>query len=130
MVYRWRRTLDRREAGMAHGLLAGLRVVELASGLGAAYCGKLLADAGAEVISVEPPGGSSLRALPPFVHDVPGPDRGLPFIYTALGKRVETLDLGESAGRERLLDLLATADAFIEDTAPGNLTALGIAADA
>jgi crotonobetainyl-CoA:carnitine CoA-transferase CaiB-like acyl-CoA transferase len=48
---------------MARGLLSGLRVVELANGLGAAYCGKLLADAGAEVVAVEPPGGSRLRSF-------------------------------------------------------------------
>ncbi|HZQ37432.1 MAG TPA: CoA transferase, partial [Dehalococcoidia bacterium] len=90
---------------MAHGLLSGLRVVELANGPGTAYCGKLLADAGAELIALEPPGGSRLRALPPFVQDLPGSDRGLPFIYTSHGKRFETLDLGANAGRERLLDL-------------------------
>ncbi len=111
---------------MARGLLAGLRVIELANGLGAAYCGKLLADAGAEVIAVEPPGGSRLRALAPFVHGQPGADRGLPFIYTAHGKRFEKLALDEPAGRERLLHLLTVADAFVEDAAPGSLAALGI----
>lgn len=111
---------------MARGLLSGLCVVELASGLAAAYCGKLLADAGAEVIAVEPPGGSRLRTLPPFAHDAPGADRGLPFIYTSHGKRFETLALEAPAGRERLLNLLATADALVEDAAPGSLAAAGI----
>ncbi|HLZ72358.1 MAG TPA: CoA transferase [Dehalococcoidia bacterium] len=55
---------------MATGLLTDLRVVELANAPGAAYCGKLLADAGAELIAVEPPGGSRLRTLAPFVHAV------------------------------------------------------------
>ncbi len=115
---------------MVPGLLAGLRVVELANGLGAACCGTLLAGAGAEIIAVEPPGGSRVRSLPPFVHDVPGPDRGLPFLYVSHTKRFETLDLDASGDRERLLDLLATADAFVEDAAPGSLAARGIDAAA
>lgn len=111
---------------MPNMLLSGLRVVELSSGLGAAYCGKLLADAGANVIAVEPPGGSPVRALGPFVRDVPGRNRGLPYLYTSPGKQPVTLDLAGSDGRARLLELLRDADALIEDAPPGALAALGI----
>ena len=58
------------------GPLGGIRVVELAHDH-VAWAGKLLADLGAEVILVEPPGGSPQRAYEPFVDDVPGPDRSL-----------------------------------------------------
>lgn len=111
---------------MAQSLLSGLRVVELASGLGAAYCGKLLADAGADVTAVEPPGGSPLRALGPFVRDLPGPARGLPYLYTSPGKRAVTLDLADAGDCARFLELLKDADALIEDAPPGDLAALGI----
>ncbi len=60
------------------GPLAGVRVVELCDELGQ-LAGKLLADMGAEVIKVEPPGGSPARAIGPFVRDIPGPNRSLNF---------------------------------------------------
>lgn len=109
-----------------HDLLAGLRVVEYARGLGAAYCGRLLADAGAEVIAVEPPGGSAVRRLGPFAHDTPGPERGLPFLHCGVNKRSVTLALDDPQGRELFLRLIAEADVLIEDTPPGELAALGI----
>ena len=49
--------------------LAGVRVVELATGVAGAYAGKLLADFGADVIKVEPPGGDPVRAQGPFPDD-------------------------------------------------------------
>ena len=56
--------------------LTGFRVVELASER-IAFAGKLLADMGADVILVEPPGGDPARKHPPFVDDVPGPERSV-----------------------------------------------------
>ena len=56
------------------GALAGVRVVEFSHEL-TAWAGKLFADLGAEVIVVEPPGGSHLRTWAPFLDDVPGPER-------------------------------------------------------
>ncbi len=50
---------------------SGLRVLELGSGAGVEYCGKLFADFGAEVIKVEPPGGDPRRMIPPLL-DVGG----------------------------------------------------------
>jgi benzylsuccinate CoA-transferase BbsE subunit len=68
------------------GPLAGLRVIEECGPLGQ-YAGKLLADMGADVIKVEPPGGSSARAIGPFVKDIPGPNRSLNFWYHNTNKR-------------------------------------------
>lgn len=76
---------------MAMAALEGLRVLEL-SGLYGAYCGKLFADLGASVTLVEPPSGSPLRARPPFVEDVPGPDNSLAFAYFAANKSSVVLD--------------------------------------
>jgi crotonobetainyl-CoA:carnitine CoA-transferase CaiB-like acyl-CoA transferase len=112
-----------------HDLLAGLRVVEYARGLGAAYCGRLLADAGAEVIAVEPPGGGPVRRLGPFVHHEPGVERGLPFLHTGVNKRSVTLALDDPQGRDLFLRLLADADVLLEDAPPGVLAAHGIDAD-
>ena len=106
--------------------LNGVRVLELADAEGE-YCGKLLADFGAEVIKVEPPGGSPSRSEPPFKDDRPGPDRSLPFLYFNANKKSITADLDTEAGRERVRRLARTADVLVESAAPGSLAAMGLA---
>ncbi|MCP5068385.1 MAG: CoA transferase [bacterium] len=106
--------------------LSGLRVVDLADEKGE-LCGRLLADLGAEVIRLEPPGGAISRELPPFTPD------GRTSLYFAVrnaGKRGGVVDLETEAGKERLHGLLAQADLLIESTLPGTLERLGLAADA
>jgi benzylsuccinate CoA-transferase BbsE subunit len=90
---------------MSDQALAGIRVLEL-SGLTGGYAAKLFADMGAEVTIVEPPGGSPLRRKPPFLDDLPGPDRGLAFAYFAANKRSVVADL-ETANGQTLLATLA-----------------------
>ena len=58
------------------GLLAPYRVLDLTDGRGL-LCGKMLADLGADVVQVEPPGGSPARNVGPFYHDNPGAERSL-----------------------------------------------------
>lgn len=106
--------------------LSPYRIVELAHGVSGEYCGKLLADFGAEVIKVEPPGGSPTRALGPFKDDVAGPERSGLFAYLNTNKRSVVLDLETPEGRGMLERLLARADAVIDDHAPGWLDALGL----
>src|SRR5262249_51291507 len=72
--------------------LAGLRVLELADEKGQ-YCGKLLADLGADVIKIEPPGGEAARRVGPFLDDIPHQDRSLSFWYYNTSKRGVTLNL-------------------------------------
>ena len=72
--------------------LEGVRVLDLTGEMGA-YCTKLLADLGADVIKIEPPGGDPARNMAPFVGDEPGPDRSLNFLYQNTSKRSITLDL-------------------------------------
>ena len=105
--------------------LDGVRVLELAGAEGE-YCGKLLADFGAEVIKVEPPGGSPSRLEPPFKDDRPGPDRSLPFLYFNANKKSVTADLASGPGRERVRRLARTADVLLESAAPGTLAAMGL----
>lgn len=107
------------------GPLDGLRVVELASEY-AAFCGRLLADYGAEVILVEPPGGAPQRGYEPFVDDVPDPERSLWFWHYHSNKLGVVLDLDDDGGRDRFRDLVASADIVLEAEAPGRLAALGI----
>jgi len=105
--------------------LSGRRVLDLADESGA-YCGKLLADMGADVIKIERPGGDASRDIPPFVEDTPGVDAGLFFLYTNTSKRGVTLDPTRAEGRELFLRLAATADLVIETFAPGHLDSLGL----
>ncbi|MCC7365164.1 MAG: CoA transferase [Dehalococcoidia bacterium] len=108
------------------GPLADLRVIELCDELGQ-YAGKLLGDLGADVVKVEPPGGSSARAIGPFVKDIPGPDRSLNFWYHNTNKRSVVLDIeGDAGDRARFAQLCAGADVLIEDRQPGALAALGL----
>lgn len=102
--------------------LQSYRVLELAEGAAGEYCGRLLADFGAELIKIEKPQGSATRACAPFG---PGQTSGL-FAYLNTGKRSVTLDLASEAGRQTLLKLLDRVDVLIDDHAPGWLAALGL----
>src|SRR5262245_61489802 len=107
------------------GALHGRRVLELADETGV-YCGKLLADMGADVLKIEPPGGDETRAFPPFLRDEPGADRGLFFLYMNTSKRGLTLDLERPEGQALFRRLAATADLVVETLPPGRLDALDV----
>jgi len=107
------------------GALHGRRVLDLADASGA-YCGKLLADLGADVIKVEPPDGDPSRRHPPFRARVAHPDASLFFLYMNTSKRGVVLDLAEARDRERLLELARGSDLLIEAFPPGQLDALGL----
>ncbi|MFN0149028.1 MAG: CaiB/BaiF CoA transferase family protein [Dehalococcoidia bacterium] len=110
----------------AHAPLAGIRVLDLTTER-AELAGRLLADLGAEVIKVEPPGGSPSRALPPFTagHEG-GPESSLYWAATALGKRSVVLDLASPGGPDELTSLAARADILVESFDPGYLDARGL----
>ncbi|MFZ0245390.1 MAG: CoA transferase, partial [Candidatus Binatus sp.] len=102
------------------GALAGLRVLDL-TGHRAQFCARLLADMGADVIKVEPPGGSTARSIGPFYKDVPHPDRSLYWWAYNRNKRAITLDIERDAGRDLLRRLVERADFLIESHNPGCL---------
>ena len=106
--------------------LAGVKIVDLTHHIAGPYATKLLADFGAEVLKVERPGGDPARRLPPFYHDDPHPDQSLPFLYLNTSKRSLTLNLKSETGRAILLELLADADALVENFAPRALPSLGL----
>lgn len=105
--------------------LNGLRVLDLTD-YRAQLCGRLLADMGADVIKVEPPGGDSARRVGPFVDNSPHPDRSLFFWFYNLNKRSMTLDLGQDEGRAILLRLAKSADLIIESFQPDRMLELGL----
>jgi crotonobetainyl-CoA:carnitine CoA-transferase CaiB-like acyl-CoA transferase len=107
------------------GPLAQLRVVELCSERGA-WAGKLMADMGADVIKVEPPGGDVTRTFPPFLDDIEGADRSLYFWHYNTSKRAVTLDLATQDGRDDLRALGEAADFVIEDRDPGEMAAMSL----
>jgi crotonobetainyl-CoA:carnitine CoA-transferase CaiB-like acyl-CoA transferase len=107
------------------GPLAGLHVIELADRIGQ-WCGKLMADFGADVIKVEPPGGAEERKVGPFYKDVPDQNRSLHFWHYNTSKRGITLDLSQSEGRELFRRLVAKADVLLETMRPGTLHGMGL----
>ncbi len=92
--------------------LGGIRVLDLAGPLGS-YCGRLLADAGADVVKVEPPEGDPLRHRPPFAGDRPGPQSSLSFAYYHANKRGVVLDYRRPEAAAALADLGANADVVV-----------------
>lgn len=102
--------------------LQGLKVVECATVIAAPLCGRMLADFGAEVIHVEPPGkGDHLRN---FGFTVDGINPW--WKYYARNKKLITLDISKPQGKEILFDLLKDADVFIENFRTGRLDQWGI----
>ncbi|MGE0229530.1 MAG: CaiB/BaiF CoA transferase family protein [Dehalococcoidia bacterium] len=106
--------------------LEGIRVVDLTHYSAGPFCTRVLADYGADVIKVEPPEGDPARLLPPFYRDEPGLERSGTFLFLNTSKRSVVLDLKTAEGRGRLLRLVRTADAVVENFAPGTLSKLGL----
>ena len=104
------------------GPLAGLRVIELAQGIAGPYAGKLLADYGADVIKVEPPGGDRARHLGPFPADDPDPEQSATFLHLNTNKR----SVVAQPDSDLVASLLTDADIVIQsspDPDPADLRA-------
>ncbi len=110
---------------MTAAALDDVRVVDLTTEMGQ-YCTKLLADLGADVIKIEPPGGDPVRGLPPFFHDEEGPASSLYWLNLNTNKRSMTLDIETEDGRATLARLVRTADVVVESFQPGYLDGLGL----
>ena len=111
--------------------LHGVRVLEYCRGISGAYCTKLMADLGAEVIHVEPPGeGDDARRLPPFAGDVPHPEKSGLFLFLNTNKLSITLNPRLSAGKEIFRQLAAHADVVLEDWPPGHMEEIALDYDA
>jgi CoA:oxalate CoA-transferase len=112
---------------MNGGPLQGLKVLELGEFISAPYCGKLLADLGAEVVKVEAPGrGDSARAWGPFPGDVPHPEKSGLFLFLNTDKLGVTLDVRTGPGRDLFYRLAERADVLIESRPPAEMAKLGL----
>ncbi len=101
--------------------LTGVRVIDTTDDRGA-LCARILADLGADVVKVEPPGGSPARAFAPLAPD----GQSLSFALRNVNKRSTTVDLGTDDGRARFEQMLAGADIWVDGHTPSELDELGL----
>ena len=112
---------------MTEDVLSDLRVIELSQGIAGPYCGKLLAEYGADVVKVEPPGkGDRSRRLGPFPDDISHPERSGLFLHLNTGKKSVTLDISAESGALIVRQLLANADVLVESCWPGQMSQWGL----
>ena len=106
-------------------LLDPYRVLDLTDERGL-LCGKILGDLGADVVQVEPPGGSRARQVGPFYGDDPSPEKSLYWWAYSANKRGITLDLEHRDGRALLEQLVSGANFLVESFDPGYLEHAGL----
>ena len=112
---------------MTYSLLQGLRVLEVGDFISAPYCGKLLADMGAEVIKVEPSVvGDCSRQYGPFLDDNPHPERSGLFLYLNGNKRGITLNLATPTGQGILRALAGRSDVLVHNLPPKEMEEVGL----
>jgi len=104
--------------------LKGVKVIEFCSVAAGPFCGMLLADMGADVIKIEPPGGDTLRQWPPL-------NNGFSENFASLNrnKRSAQLDLKNTEDQRVAYHLISDADVVIENNRPGVMTRLGLGYD-
>jgi crotonobetainyl-CoA:carnitine CoA-transferase CaiB-like acyl-CoA transferase len=110
--------------------LAGTRVLDLSEGVAGAYCTKLLADLGADVVKVERSGGDPLRRLGPFPAGQTDAERSGLFLHLNANKRGIVLDLDSDSGLNRLHDLARSANLIVESHRRPKRERLGLTYDA
>lgn len=98
--------------------LSGVRVIEFTHMVMGPTCGMILADLGAEVIKIEPPGGDRTRTLPGL---------GVGFFRTFnRNKKSVTLDIHSSEGLATALELIGDSDVMLENFRPGLMSSIGL----
>ena len=108
--------------------LSGLRVIDVSQVMAGPFCAMVLADLGADVVKIEPPGGDSTRQMPGGA----GPDhRDTPsFNAVNRGKRSVVVNLKTAEGRAIVSRLAEAADILVENYRPGVMAALGLGYEA
>ena len=110
--------------------LKGVKILEFCTTISGAYCTKLMADLGAEVIKIEAPGiGDAARRKPPFPDDKPDPEKSGLFIYINTSKFGITLDPLKPEGKKIFHDLVKDVDILVEDHQPGEMEKMGFGYD-
>ena len=112
---------------MTYGLLNGLRVLEFGEFISAPYCGKLLADMGADVVKIERAGvGDWARDYGPWPGDLPHRERSGLFLYLNADKKGVTLNLETPTGREILAGLVSLSDVLVHNLHPTEMDRVGL----
>lgn len=104
--------------------LDGTVVIEVGASVGAAFCGKQLAELGARVIAVEPPGGGATRTGPTAPDG--GPETAARHLFLDMGKESLVLDASLAADRRRIAALIDAADVVLHSLAPDGAAGLGL----
>ena len=104
--------------------LSDLRVLDLSTGIAGAFCTKLFAEFGAEVITLEPPSGHPLRRNGPFAADRPHLETGALWLYLGTNKRSATLNIETPSGLRLLSSMVEEVNIIVEDFAPGMIDVL------
>ena len=104
--------------------LSGLLVLDFTTLLPGPLATLMLAEAGAEVIKIERPGGEDMRRFPPMVDG-----DSAAFRMLNRGKQMLTLDLKNEADRAKLIPLIERADILVEQFRPGVMARLGLGYD-
>jgi len=110
--------------------LTGVRVLDLSTDIAGPYGTKLLADAGADVLKIELPGGDPLRRWTASGTPLPAAENGVLFRFLNTSKRAAVVDYATTDGREQILTLAADADLVVESMEPGAIEALGLGPEA
>lgn len=110
------------EAAAPGGPLAGVKVLDMTSVVMGPFATQILAQLGAEVTKVEPPGGDGMRHVGPMRHAGMGPV----FLHANAGKRSLALDLKHPAALQAMLRLAGQADVLISNVRPQAMTRLGL----
>jgi crotonobetainyl-CoA:carnitine CoA-transferase CaiB-like acyl-CoA transferase len=97
-----------------HGLLTGVRVLDLTIWRPGPYATQLLVELGADIVKIEPPGGDPMRVFPTL------------FAVLNAGKRSAAVDLKKASGKKAVLDAAADADVVVEGFRPGVVRGLGV----
>ncbi|MFC1914346.1 CaiB/BaiF CoA transferase family protein [Chloroflexota bacterium] len=106
-------------------LLSDLRVLDLTDEKGL-MCGRILATLGSEVIKVEKPGGDPTRMIPPFINDIPNPEKSIYWYAFNADKKSITLNIEFPQGQDVFKKLVKTADVVIESFQPSYMERLGL----
>lgn len=106
-------------------MLSPYRALDLTDDKGY-FCGKMLADLGADVIKIEKPGGDPGRNIGPFYKDIPHPEKSLFWFAYNNNKRGITLDIETPDGKKLFQKLVEKADFVLESFPPGYLDGLGL----
>jgi benzylsuccinate CoA-transferase BbsE subunit/naphthyl-2-methylsuccinate CoA transferase subunit len=106
-------------------MLAPYTVLDLTDEKGV-FCGRILADLGADVLKLEPPGGDPSRKIGPFYKDIVDPEKSIHWFAYNANKRGITLDIKKERGKALFKKMLDRVDILIESSPPGYMENLGL----